>query len=159
MAMACSSNNVRPIAILAGYMATAAGLTWWSIAIILRQQRIAQTHKPAPLDGSPKKRVWLFAGLAALSLATTWHYMFAFFAHSHREWAAAHAVLVDELGGGLQLGPWLRDTQLFRQAWGSAMETDARFWWTQQIFGFVTVWSVVLGAEGLFCSHLLYGDI
>ena len=48
----------------------------------------------------------------------------------------------------MQLGPWLRDTQLFKQAWASAMETDERFWWTQQIFGFATLWSVVLGSEG-----------
>lgn len=46
--------------------------------------------------------------------------MLAFFAHLYREWAAA------ALGRRLRFRAWLRETQLFRKAWGTAMVGDAR---------------------------------
>jgi len=71
--------------------------------------------------------------------------MLCFFSLSYREWASTHDVA---LGGDPELGLWLKDTQLFKEAWGTAVATPARFWWTQQIFFFTAVWSVFLGQEG-----------
>lgn len=93
-----------------------------------------------------RRRIIIFSALAAASLATTWYYMFAFFAHSYRDWAVSRGGAV--VGGELQLGAWLKDTSLFSLAWGSAMASDARVWWTQQIFGFCAVWSLLVGTEG-----------
>ncbi|KAJ1328030.1 hypothetical protein MN608_07365 [Microdochium nivale] len=164
-------SNFKSYAIFGGYMATALVLTLRCISIIRRQSRGAQrTTAPAPAAAqeqqqvitttnllSPaqlRQRVWVFSALAALSLGTTWYYMFAFFAHSYRAWAAVHHTTTASAphhGGGiadLQLGAWLRDTSLFSEAWASAMASGARVWWTQQIFGFCSLWTLVLATEG-----------
>jgi hypothetical protein len=76
--------------------------------------------------------------------------MFCFFAHSYRQWESTSSIHLteDEILANLQLGPWLNDTKLFKEAWGTALETPARFWWTQQIFFFTSIWSVFLGQQG-----------
>ena len=42
--------------------------------------------------------------------------MLCFFSLSYREWASTHDVA---LGGDPELGLWLKDTQLFKEAWGN----------------------------------------
>lgn len=110
-----------------------------------------------------RRRIVIFSVLAGVSLGTTWYYMFAFFAHSYRDWAASASAasrgVITAGGEGLQLGAWLRDTSLFSLAWGSAMASDARVWWTQQIFGFCAVWSLVVGTEGMSSSVLFWGGV
>ncbi|KAH8648515.1 hypothetical protein BX600DRAFT_517896 [Xylariales sp. PMI_506] len=142
-----------PVAILAAYLLAAALLTWRSIAIIAQQAssksrtaRSSSSSSSSVLSGRPL----VFALLAAASLGTTQYHLFSFFAQSYREWEE------DQLAGAgagagagaLRLGSWLRDTKLFEQAWRSAMATESRFWWTQQIFCFAAGWSVLLGTEG-----------
>jgi hypothetical protein len=138
--MESEGSNVRPISILGGYLLTAALLTWRATSIIA-SQRARKSTIPARL----RRKSLVFSLLAVISLATTWYYMFSFFAHSYSQWALARAIPVQL--NSLHLGPWLRDTSLFKQAWGTAMETDARFWWTQQIFGFCSAWSIILGGK------------
>ncbi|KAJ5380746.1 uncharacterized protein N7496_003174 [Penicillium cataractarum] len=99
---------------------------------------------------TPQRRVqfFLFAILAALSLGATWYYMFAFFAHSFRNWEASQT-LVDladpEITTLFKLELWLQKAKLFREAWETVIETPARFWWSGQIFLWTTGWSVFLG--------------
>ncbi|KAH7136367.1 hypothetical protein EDB81DRAFT_656986 [Dactylonectria macrodidyma] len=137
-----SATNTRPIAILAGYMATAAALTAWCISIIRSRPAVAG------LSASEKSRrrtaVAVFGVLAALSLATTWYHMFRFFQWSYLQWAASHPL---DDPSALYLGRWLRDTGLFRQAWASTLETRPRAWWSTQIFGFCANWSVMLATQ------------
>ncbi|EON68882.1 hypothetical protein W97_08140 [Coniosporium apollinis CBS 100218] len=144
--------NVRPITIFTSYMLLCLSLTILILRTLYLRFPIQssssssskqQTHRSSPIRSF--KHVQLFATLAILSLGTTWYYMLCFFSLSYREWASTHDVT---LGGDPELGLWLKDTQLFKEAWGTAVATPARFWWTQQIFFFTAVWSVFLGQEG-----------
>ncbi|KAJ6441195.1 putative AC transposase [Purpureocillium lavendulum] len=151
-----AESNARPIAIFASYLLTAAALTAASIAIACagtrRPRGSVAPVAPSPGPASPPPaaaasrrrhaRLVLFAGLAALSLATTWYHMFAFFRWSYLQWSASRRV-----DDGLRLGDWLRDTALFKQAWASTLETPPRAWWSLQIFGFCANWSLALAAQ------------
>ena len=93
-------------------------------------------------------RVSLFAGLAVLSLITTWYFMISFLMQSYQDWILERPDLPSSCLSRLR--GWLNETYLFEQAWAAIIETEARFWWTIQIFGFASLWSVFLGIEGLF---------
>ncbi|KAK0667827.1 hypothetical protein QBC41DRAFT_132694 [Cercophora samala] len=131
-------SNARPLAILASYMVTAAVLTIRCIGIVRRHPTQKAKRSAASLA--------LFGSLAAISLATTWSYMFGYFRWSYFDWAA-NAAPNATADGELHLGEWLRDTSLFKQAWFFALETPARAWWTLQIFGFCAIWSVMLSVQ------------
>jgi putative flippase GtrA len=149
----CGTSNVRPIAIFTSYILLCLALT----IFILRTLYLKSTLKPSFSTTSKQqtryvssaqivKHVKLFAAFAILSLGTTWYYMLCFFSLSYRSWAFTH---VAALGGDRQqLGLWLKETQLFKEAWGTAVATPARFWWTQQVFLFSAAWSMFLGREG-----------
>ncbi|KAH7160386.1 hypothetical protein B0J13DRAFT_127597 [Dactylonectria estremocensis] len=137
-----STTNTRPIAILAGYMATAAGLTAWCISIIRKRGPVVGLS--AYEKSRRRTAVAVFGILATLSLATTWYHMFRFFQWSYLQWAASRPL---DDPTALYLGRWLRDTGLFRQAWASTLETRPRAWWSTQIFGFCANWSVMLAAQ------------
>ncbi|KAJ4256254.1 hypothetical protein NW762_009334 [Fusarium torreyae] len=131
-------SNARPIGILTGYLATCAVLTAISINSIWRQ---------AVVSKQPSRRrnaILVFSALAALSLATTWYHMFCFFQWSYQQW---ESVQKGSIGDELHLGAWLRDTTLFKQAWVSTLEQPPRAWWSLQIFGFCSIWSVMLAAH------------
>lgn len=134
-------SNARPLAIFTGYMVTAAALTATSIAVI-RNGASKRRHAP-----STRRRVAiaLFSLLAAVSLATTWYHMFCFFRWSYEQWASGRTLIDPDR---LHLGQWLRDTALFKQAWGETLETPPRAWWCLQIFGFCANWSVMLAVQG-----------
>ncbi|KAJ2896891.1 uncharacterized protein MKZ38_005112 [Zalerion maritima] len=107
----------------------------------------------------------LFATLAAISLSTTWYHMFMFFDWSFKDHLSsggsevAFASLATPPSPGdllsasrspekLRAEAWLRNTGLFAQAWGAALDSDARAWWTLQIFPMATAWGMWLGREG-----------
>ncbi|KAF7553474.1 hypothetical protein G7Z17_g3621 [Cylindrodendrum hubeiense] len=140
-------SNIRPIAILAGYLATAVLLTSWCIAIIRVRLGVATGLSPI---GEARRRsaMTVFSLLAVVSFATTWYHMFRFFEWSYIQWAVSSGFeQVSADPNGLHLGQWLRETQLFRQAWASTLETPPRAWWSMQIFGFCANWSVLLAAQ------------
>lgn len=96
----------------------------------------------------------IFITLSILSIVTTWYYMFAFFAHSYRSWEAGQSPTQQAL---IEVAPllakwemWLRDSKLFREAWGSVFATPARTWWSGQIFLWTIGWSLFLGVMGLY---------
>ncbi|TKA57315.1 hypothetical protein B0A49_13338, partial [Cryomyces minteri] len=147
-----STSNVRPIAIFTSYMLLCLCLTILILRALFSKATLKssylspskqQTHHFSPAR-SPEFGP-LFAALAIISLATTWHYMLRFFSASYHSWASTNDVLP---GDNMELGLWLNDTSLFKEAWGTAVATPARFWWTQQIFFFTAGWSVVMGYEG-----------
>jgi hypothetical protein len=157
-------SSLRPVAIFISYLSVAGLLTVsilrslfrrWSMT---RQSNILKHGLSSRLTG-----VQLFSALAALSLATTWYYMFAFLGRSYRKWAADHGIprAHDSLGHlglsyirELEVGRWLKDSALFKEAWESAISSPQRFWWTQQIFLFTAAWSYFLGIRGSTRRHL-----
>lgn len=146
-------SNVRPIAILAGYMATAILLTSFCIAVI-RVRWDATAGLSSAEHARRRTAISVFSILAAISFGSTWYHMFRFFEWSYTQWAFS-SVAEELLTGdpnGLHLGQWLRDTTLFKQAWASTLETPARAWWSMQIFAFCAIWSVMLAAHCEFSS-------
>ncbi|EPS33901.1 hypothetical protein PDE_08863 [Penicillium oxalicum 114-2] len=137
----------RSLPILAGYLILAASLAANACRIIY--VRYHARRKQNDWDRSHgHAQFLLFALLAALSLGATWYYMFAFFAHSYRNWAASQTLidLADAQVNMLtKLELWLQNAKLFREAWETVIETPARFWWSGQIFLWTTGWSVFLG--------------
>ena len=75
--------------------------------------------------------------------------MFIFFSHSYRQWCLKYGAGLAQSNDfdNLELGRWLKDTKLFKEAWGSVVETPARVWWSQQIFFSAAGWSVFLERE------------
>lgn len=146
-------SNVRPIAILAGYMATAILLTSFCIAVI-RVRWDATAGLSSAERARRRTAISVFSILATLSFATTWYHKFRFFEWSYTQWAfssGAEQLLTND-PNGLHLGQWLRDTTLFKQAWASTLDAPPRAWWSMQIFGFLANWSVMLAAQCEFSS-------
>lgn len=140
----------RSLPILASYIILAAALALNACRVIYRRY---QARQKANDWASPARRThfFVFTALAALSLGATWYYMFAFFAHSYRNWEETRSTL--DLQGAevsilFKLEMWLQKTKLFREAWETVIETPARFWWSGQIFLWTTGWSVFLGIMG-----------
>lgn len=156
----------RSLPILASYLILAGSLALYGCRTILirYQARIRGNDWEA---SRRRLQSLLFAILAALSLGATWYYMFAFFAHSYRNWEASQT-LVDladpEITTLFKLELWLQKAKLFREAWETVIETPARFWWSGQIFLWTTGWSVFLGVMGWFylllvVASLIYADL
>ncbi|PHH82717.1 hypothetical protein CDD82_5072 [Ophiocordyceps australis] len=137
MASLQSFPNARPLAIFAGYLATAAILTTACLATIVSPARPRRRRSALVMT--------LFSLLAALSLASTWYYMFSFFHSSYLDWKTAQHLQPD---APLLLGDWLRDSALFKEAWAATLQTPERAWWAQQIFGFCASWSLTLAVQG-----------
>ena len=141
----------RSLPILLSYLILAAALALNALRAIHVRYKSRTTHNDW---SSPRRHAHfvLFACLAALSLAATWYYMFAFFAHSYRDWERTRGALDavrygDSVVARLEL--WLQGTKLFHQAWETVIETPARFWWSGQILLWTTGWSVFLGVMGM----------
>ncbi len=153
------ASNIKPITILCSYLCLAAALTA-QILRLLYQAKIRPQTQRQDLHYRPPKSAHLviFATLAVVSLVITWYYMLAFFTLSYQTWARNNNVPLparldvllarNEDVGGLHLGPWLRDTKLFKDAWETVIDGKVRFWWSQQIFLITTIWSVFQGVEG-----------
>ena len=156
------ASNIKPVAILCSYLGLAAVLTAQILRLLYQAKFRPQTPQQNP-HYRPRKSTYLviFATLAVVSLGITWYYMLAFFTLSYQTWARNNGVQLparlwrsdvllatNEDVGGLHLGPWLRDTKLFKDAWETVIDGKARFWWSQQIFLITTIWSLFLGVEG-----------
>ena len=95
---------------------------------------------------------------ATVSLGVTWYYMLSFFSLSYRTWALQRDIGlparphdIDSLGQWLKfvrLGAWLKDVQLFRDAWEVAMESHSRLLWSQPIFFITMTWAFFIGERG-----------
>jgi hypothetical protein len=140
----------RSLPILASYLILAGSLAFHACRTIFTRYQVRLKSNDWE---SPQRRMqfFVFALLAALSLGATWYYMFAFFAHSYRNWESSQS-LVDladpNMSTLFKLELWLQKAKLFREAWETVIETPARFWWSGQIFLWTTGWSVFLGVMG-----------
>ncbi|KAL2047613.1 hypothetical protein N7G274_000655 [Stereocaulon virgatum] len=159
-------SNVRPIAILAAYLSLSTLLTCSILRTLYRMSNHSRARQAnARHQPLRSRQLLIFAGLAVICLGITWFYMLSFFTFSYQEWAHKEDVVLPTglwgpggvFGGGkdkvrLHLGPWLRDTKLFREAWETVLDGSIRFWWSQHIFLITMAWSVYLGIEGNRCK-------
>jgi hypothetical protein len=164
------TTTYRSLPILLSYIALCATLSLHTCQTIHARYKTRQSRNDwsssTTTTSNPRRHFRIFVSLAALSLAATWYYMFAFFAHSYRAWAGSQQSLFQQLllaaagsgsvGSGVQststifkLETWLRDAKLFREAWETVIESSARFWWSGQIFLWATGWSLFLGVMGM----------
>ncbi|KAF2841814.1 hypothetical protein M501DRAFT_1013202 [Patellaria atrata CBS 101060] len=146
-------SNVKPITIFSSYMLLAITLT----SFIIR--RLIQSSPTSIRPKNDTFKIILFSILAIISLGTTWFYMLEFFKYSYRLWAERRDIKLPEsfqagllsIGSNdkhsLRLGSWLKDSKLFKEAWGTALETPLRQWWTQQIFFFAALLSLLMSYE------------
>lgn len=142
----------RSLSILSFYLTSCAALTIKILLNIYRRYQICKTQLYWHHSYGPQFAI--FITLSILSIVTTWYYMFAFFAHSYRSWEAGQSPTQQAL---IEVAPllakweaWLRDSKLFREAWGSVFATPARTWWSGQIFLWTIGWSLFLGVMGLY---------
>ncbi|KAJ5610267.1 hypothetical protein N7510_006986 [Penicillium lagena] len=162
------TTTYRSLPILLSYVTLCATLSLHTCQTIHARYRTRQSRNDySSITTNPCRHFWIFVFLAALSLAATWNYMFAFFAHSYHAWAGSQQSQSQQLllaaagGSGSGMGSvgsgvlststifklemWLRDAKLFREAWETVIESPARFWWSGQIFLWATGWSLFLG--------------
>ncbi|KAJ5812332.1 hypothetical protein N7474_008633 [Penicillium riverlandense] len=158
--MSSAITTYRSLPILLSYITICATLSLHTCRTIHARYKTRQPRNDwssSNTTTNPRRNFMVFASLAALSLAATWYYMFAFFAHSYRAWAGSQHSQTQQLlhaagGSGalsiptiFKLEMWLRDAKLFREAWETVIESPARFWWSGQIFLWATGWSLFLG--------------
>lgn len=168
------TTTYRSLPILLSYITVCATLSLHTCRTIHARYKTRQSRNDwssTATTTNPRRHFRIFVTLAALSLAATWYYMFAFFAHSYRTWAGSQQSQTQQLllaaaagsGGGIgsvgsgvqsistifKLEMWLRDAKLFREAWETVIESPARFWWSGQIFLWATGWSLFLGIMGM----------
>lgn len=149
----------RSSPILASYLVLAAALALNACRAIYKRYQARQKNNDWPTH-QQRTHFLLFAVLATMSLISTWYYMFAFFAHTYNGWETASLLPGEqraELSLVTKLELWLQNTELFREAWETVIETPARFWWSGQIFLWTTGWSVFVGFMGMATDSMLRG--
>ena len=152
--------DIRALCIFGGYLSTCTLLTALIIGDLCKQYRTWENQQKTKghFRRPGTRTVRIFGACATICLSITWYYMISFFALSYQVWAVQNVVNVPEtpwhLGEvapwvrSLQLGSWLKDVQLFRDAWEVAMETPGRLFWSQPIFFVTTAWSFYIGYQG-----------
>lgn len=145
-----SVQSYRSLSILIIYLSTCAGIAGALCMGVYRHYKLRRQQPE--WQASHSRQFAIFLVLAGLSLAVTWYHMFSFFAHSYHVWEfrlpdPQHAQIITEpFFARCEL--WLRDTQLFREAWENVSETVERSWWSGQIFLWTAGWSLFLGVMG-----------
>lgn len=150
-----SHSNTRALSILLGYLTLCLALPTFLLTSFARDLKTIHVSRQTSL------RLFVFLSLAIGSLGSTWYHMVRFFIRSYVDWASerdlamppglyGESSIIDFDAGAspLYLGLWLRDTQLFRQAWETVVTGSGRWWWSQQIFLITAVWGVFLGRAG-----------
>lgn len=156
MSLGLSSHQTRSLGIFIAYNATCFLVACRCVAIIAREKSRGLAPSPSSStaqndEARTRRRMRLFGIAAVLSIATTWYFMIRFYMHSYQTWLDRKSIHQGQEGGAssiVLIASWLRDTQLFEQAWSAVVETPTRLWWSQQIFGFCAGWSVFLGLQG-----------
>lgn len=150
------------------------GLIGWLLQRIFLRSILTGTRW-ADARLAPKSHVALWSALSAISLSSTWYFMFRYFAHSYNQWEAnanftsyglptlpvcgslastftshaERACHVSLAASFLQrTALWLRDTSLFREAWLLVVRDDANWWWSVEVCLFtVGAWVVFLQTQ------------
>lgn len=137
--------NTRAYFAFFSYLGSCILLTLYVIQKLLKNYIVLTKSRTA--RPPPKRYVLLLSGLAAASLLTTWYYEIEYFKVSYKVWLMwrSYYDLTDDQN---HWGLWLRDTELFKEAWGIAIVGNARYWWTHQIFFFACALGLTLEQKG-----------
>ncbi|KAI9935111.1 hypothetical protein ASPWEDRAFT_31443 [Aspergillus wentii DTO 134E9] len=135
--------NYRSLLILITYLSVCLAITTYICVLLVGRAQFAKKSK-WPIEWG---KVVFFGLLAIASLSATWYYMFDFFAYSYHDWACGKNLELEEATLDT-LEMWLRETKLFKEAWGSVVNTPHRYWWSGQIFFWTTAWSLFIGVMG-----------
>ena len=145
------SSDVRAIAIFGGYLSICGLLSGTIVKDLITQHYKFRNR----VSSTP---TLVFASCATVSLGITWYYMLSFFGLSYRTWALQHDISIpkpphntEELSRWIhtiQLGAWLKDVKLFKDAWETAMESHGRLLWSQPIFFITSMWAFFIGEQG-----------
>lgn len=140
-----AAGSYQSLAILASYLLLALALTTQICVTLLTRARVSK-NSTRRIEWA---KVTVFGFLAIASLGATWYHMFAFFAYSYHDWACRVGSRIEDAAVTLpRLEMWLRETKLFKEAWGAVVATPQRYWWSGQIFFWATAWSLFLGIMG-----------
>lgn len=152
-------DDTRALLIFGTYLSICTSLTGLIVRDLFKQYKSVQ-HRSWGTNTIYRSTntTQVFAACAAVSLSITWYYMISFFSVSYQAWAFPRGTPVlsapAESSGlilwmhGIHLGQWLKDVQLFREAWEIAMETPGRLAWSQPIFFITTAWGFFITHEG-----------
>lgn len=134
-------------AVFGSYLATCLGLTLLIASDLASriESRLQGQNRPKDAKPLPLQRLKVFMMLAGICLSVTWYYMISFFQLSYKIWALEHVVASFDLRLATA---WLKDVQLFRDAWEVALETPGRLFWSQPIFFITAAWSIYVCRAG-----------
>ncbi|KAG2024524.1 hypothetical protein GB937_003716 [Aspergillus fischeri] len=127
--IATNSTSNTPISIF--YLSLASALAGHTCLTIYNRYQICKSNVQWQSKRSHKPV--LFTLLSCASLASTWFYMLAFFAHSYRSWRGQRTLAQghepERASLPMKGERWLRDTKLFKQVWETVSEIPERHWW------------------------------
>ncbi|CAL1697121.1 unnamed protein product [Somion occarium] len=90
---------------------------------------------------------YVFGSLAFASFTHTWFYMFRFLSWSFHDFES-HSRSV-EASATMRLIAWLKNTELFEQAWAAVCSRPLNWWWSEQLCLFtVGAWTIFLVLRG-----------
>ncbi|KAL5372930.1 hypothetical protein DPSP01_013098 [Paraphaeosphaeria sporulosa] len=138
--------NTRAYALFFSYLGLCFLLSVFIVFKLIRNHNVLSKSTTARLPA--KAHIRTFATLAALSLFTTWYYMYHYFRVSYQAWAmwrSRYDVSQDTMHWGL----WLSETSLFREFWETIVVGNARYWWSHQIFFFASGLGLSLEERGI----------
>lgn len=140
-----ADTNNRAYIIFFSYLGLCALLTTFIIFRLVRNYIVLSESVTRRVP--PRRHIRTFSLLAAVSLCTTWYFMFNYFRISYQTWVmwrTKYAVSQDMMHWGL----WLRESSLFREAWDAVIVGHARYWWSHQIFFFACALGLSLEERG-----------
>jgi hypothetical protein len=161
-----ANSNLRPLVELGSPGALAAV----SLATLVRYFWQKSTSLPPAQDvrvrlAQRHRYIAIFALLSLASFATTTYFNAQRLVWSYREWAhEAGETAPNTLwqgwyanpeGSELFLGRWFQDTHVLHESFTIPLQKSTSWWWVQQSYTLLVVWSVFVGIESRFLAFEL----
>ena len=156
------NDNTRPLALLSSYAILATSLIGLIDHRVLYRSYKALPPSQATRQREPhrRKHIATFVALNALSFGLAIYYIGSILNVSYQVWAyergdsvpssvwGGDGVFTEDGSLTLQLGRWLKNTDVIQDAWEIAMSNSRRQWWTQQLFLGRSAWSLYVAIDG-----------
>ncbi|OCK95837.1 uncharacterized protein K441DRAFT_686237 [Cenococcum geophilum 1.58] len=155
-----TNSNTVPIALFSSQVLVIAGLTTTALYTIRRAWRtLPPSHNTRLQQVWRRRAVFVFSFLAVASLAVQTAFSVAWRVLSYQEWArqgdyeTSNGIWTGwygtgEEGVGVQLGNWMKDVDLVREANRYVVQSPRAFVWTHQLFTGLIIASIFMGIEG-----------
>ncbi|KAK7688340.1 hypothetical protein QCA50_008712 [Cerrena zonata] len=135
-----TTSDIAALAIFISYFSLILGL----FALIYHS---LPTPTKSVKNGTRNYRAYAFGLLTIGSFAHTWFYMFKFLSWSFVDYESRN--IAPSASFLPRLVAWLKDTQLFEQAWAAVCEHPLNWWWSEQLCIFtVGAWTLFLAIQG-----------